>query len=111
MLSDVFMLLSFLCNLTLLCSSICHPLAPTYASSLATTPLACAVQAEARKNRKYDSMATSIGARFLPFVMETSGALGLAACNFPPDNSPLTLLWPAASLFTFITAAALAIAF
>ena len=53
--------------------AVTHPGAPSRKSD---RPLAAAGDLEARKNTRYKKFAIERGARFLPFIVETHGALG-----------------------------------
>jgi len=56
--------------------AITHPGAPSRKSD---RPLAAAADLQGIKNRKYHDWAAQRGGRFLPFVLETHGALGKQA--------------------------------
>ena len=55
---------------------ISHPLCPTHVSSAATTQLAVAQQGEKIKTNKYKSTAEQHEAKFIPFVMASTGGIG-----------------------------------
>jgi hypothetical protein len=55
---------------------ISHPLCPTHVSSAATQQLAVAMLGERIKTNKYKSTAEQHEAKFIPFVMESTGGIG-----------------------------------
>src|SRR6185437_1795210 len=61
--------------------SIVHPFAPSLLPFTAS-PLGAARQRELEKLRKYDRLALDEGASFVPFVLESTGALGESAQRF-----------------------------
>ena len=65
--------------------SVIHPLAATYLQS-AQRPLGAAKTRENYKADKFAALTHEEKAEFVPFVMETTGALGKAARNFLIDT-------------------------
>jgi Reverse transcriptase (RNA-dependent DNA polymerase) len=62
-------------GVTLVDVSVVHPLSASYIRRT-VTPLACAIQRERAKTSKYAALTKDQGARFMPFVFESYGALG-----------------------------------
>ena len=58
--------------------SVVHPSAPSNIN-VGQKPLGCARQREHAKRMKYDNIARGENADFVPFVLESSGAMGSAA--------------------------------
>lgn len=64
--------------------SITHPASPSFLR-LHSQPFGAAVSREAAKTRKYAALAEMEGATFVPFVLESFGALASAARRFLGD--------------------------
>jgi len=62
--------------------SITHPGAPSYCRTAAFTRLHATKTREARKSKKYDSLARAEDCKFVAFVLETYGGFGVHAKNF-----------------------------
>ena len=62
--------------------SVTHPQARSFRRAASENPLAAASLRESVKLRKYAQPVQAIGAEFVPFVVETSGALGRRAAGF-----------------------------
>jgi hypothetical protein len=77
---------------------ISHPLCPTHVSSAATTQLAVAKQGEKIKTNKYKSTAEQHEAKFIPFVMESTGGIGPSSAKLLDEiilaSRDHNTLWP-----------------
>lgn len=62
--------------------SVIHPAAPSYARSGAASYLGACRLREKHKEAKYRDVTREEEARFVPFVMETFGAMGTQASSF-----------------------------